>query len=140
MRERGGELVAANKSTVIPKPFLDSVIVEDAQCDGRLANPTSAYESNSIEVFGETDKLLDEVASSETDLQWRGQGFTAWTKYKCQTAGLLVVKEQTWLESREMVSFADYLAMIDWKPTDESGLLVPPWFSNMAWWMSVTIL
>ena len=40
MSARGGELIAADEPTVVSKPFLDAIVVEDSQSDGRFPNPS----------------------------------------------------------------------------------------------------
>jgi hypothetical protein len=57
--ERRWKLVAANESTVVAKPFLDPIVMEDLQRDRRFANPSSTYERDRFEVFGEIDDCLD---------------------------------------------------------------------------------
>ena len=59
MCARGRELVAGNKSTVVSKAFLDAIVVEDGQSDGRFPDPARADESDRSEVFGEVNDLLD---------------------------------------------------------------------------------
>ena len=59
MSTRGGELVATDKPTVVPKPFLDAIVVENGQSDGRFPNPSCADESDWVEVFCEANNILD---------------------------------------------------------------------------------
>ena len=59
MTERGGELVATDEPTVVAKPFLDAVIVEDGQGDGGLSDPTDTDEGEWGEIFCEADDLID---------------------------------------------------------------------------------
>ena len=59
MSTRGGEFVAADESTVVAKPFLDPIVVEDSQSDGCLANPTGTNESYGCEVYCQFDDLFD---------------------------------------------------------------------------------
>ena len=59
MRKRCWKPVAANESSVIAEAFLDAIVMEDGQCDGRLADPSGTYESDRLEVFSKTDDLLD---------------------------------------------------------------------------------
>ena len=53
------ELVTTDEPTVVAKPFLDAVVVEDSQRDGRLANSPGTDESSWSEGFYETNDLLD---------------------------------------------------------------------------------
>ena len=64
MRTRGRKLIAANEPTVIAKPLLDLVVVEDGQGNGGLADSTSADESDRSELLGEIDYLLDQLSHS----------------------------------------------------------------------------
>ena len=59
MCARGGELVAMNKPTVVSKPFLDAVVMEDSQGDGSFPDPPCADESDWGEVFCEANDLRD---------------------------------------------------------------------------------
>ena len=59
MSARGGELVTTDEPTVVSEPFLDSVVVEDSQSDGRFPDPPCADESDWSEIFCEVDDLLD---------------------------------------------------------------------------------
>ena len=54
-----GELVATDEPTVVAKPFLDAVVVEDGQYNGRLTNSAGTDESSWSEGFYETNDLLD---------------------------------------------------------------------------------
>ena len=46
MRERGGELVAADEPTVFTKTLLDAIIMEDGQGGACLANSAGTDESD----------------------------------------------------------------------------------------------
>jgi len=65
MGARGRELVATNKSTVMTKPPLDSIMVENSQGDGRFANPPSTDESDRSKVLGEINYPLDQLIASK---------------------------------------------------------------------------
>ena len=71
MGARGGELIATNEPAVVPKPFLDAIVVENGQGDGRFPDPPCANESDRSEVFGEINNILDQVITSETGPRWR---------------------------------------------------------------------
>ena len=73
MGGRGGELVAADESPVVSKPFLDAIVVEDGQSDCRFPDPACADESNRSEVFCEADNVLDQVVAPETGPRWWGR-------------------------------------------------------------------
>ena len=92
MGEGGGELITTNESTVVTKPLLDAIVVEDRQSDGCLADPTWTNECDWGEVFSETNNLLDQVVTS-TAGPWRwGWGFTGYTRSKCEILNSLVVE------------------------------------------------
>ena len=59
MRVRGRELITTDKAAVVPKPFLDSIVMEDGQSDRRLPDPPWTDESAWSEVLCETNDLLD---------------------------------------------------------------------------------
>ena len=67
---RGGELVATNKPTVVSKPFLDAIVMQDSQSDGRFPDPPCADESDWSEVFREANDLRDQLVASNTG-PWR---------------------------------------------------------------------
>ena len=73
MRARSGELVATDESTIIAKPFLDAIVMEDGQRDGCLANPSSTDESNGFQIFCQTGDVLDQLFASETGPRWWGR-------------------------------------------------------------------
>ena len=65
MRGRGGELITPDKSTVMTKPLLDSIVVEDRQGDRGLADPASTDQSDWCELLGQIDYLLDQLVAAE---------------------------------------------------------------------------
>jgi hypothetical protein len=65
MRARSWELIAADESTVIAKPGLDAIVVEDGESDGGFPNPSCTDEGDGFEVFGETNELLDQFIASK---------------------------------------------------------------------------
>lgn len=58
MKIRGRKLTAPDEPTVVAKPLLDSIAVENSQGNGRLANSTGANESNRDEVLGGSGGIL----------------------------------------------------------------------------------
>ena len=91
MGPRCGELVAADKTTVISKPFLEAIVEEDGQGNGRLPDPPWTDESNWGEVFCEADDLLDHFVTTETGPRWRGRRLSEYAGYKCETVEPSVV-------------------------------------------------
>ena len=73
MSVRWGELVTADKSTVVPKPLLDAVVMEDGQSDGRFPDPAWADQGDWSEAFSEDDNPLDQLVASETSPWRRGR-------------------------------------------------------------------
>ena len=65
MSTRCGELVATNESTGVAKPFLDLIMVEDRQGNGRFPNPPWTDEGDWSRVFCETNDLLDKLVAPE---------------------------------------------------------------------------
>jgi hypothetical protein len=92
MIARGGELVATDEPTVVAKPLLDAIVVEDGQSDGRLSNSTSTDESGWSEVFCQPNNLLDQMVASKAG-PWRwGWGFSGYAGCKREMAEAIVVK------------------------------------------------
>ena len=73
MSVRGGKLVAADKSTVVPKPRLDAIVVEDGQSDGRFPNAAWTDQSDWGKVFYEANDPVDQLVASKTGSWWRGR-------------------------------------------------------------------
>ena len=73
MSVRWGELVAADKSTVVPEPDLDAIAVEDGQSNGRFPDPGWTDQGDWCEVFSEDDDPLDQLVASETSPWWWGR-------------------------------------------------------------------
>jgi hypothetical protein len=90
--ERGGELVATDEPTVVTKPLLDAIVVEDGQGDGSFPNPASADESDGSELFRETDDLFDPFVASKEDPRWGWWGFSGYAGCKYQIPDPLVAE------------------------------------------------
>ena len=73
MKVGGGELVATDEPAVVPKPFLDTIMVEDSQGDRCFPDSPYTEESDRREGFGETNDLLDQLVTSETGPRRRGR-------------------------------------------------------------------
>ena len=73
METRSGKLIATDESTVIAKSVLDTRVMEDGESDGGFSDPPCTDESNRLEVFGETNDLLDYVVAAKTDPRRRGR-------------------------------------------------------------------
>ena len=91
MSARGRELVAANESTVMAKPLLDPIVVENGQGDGGFANSTSTDESDWSTVLGKIDYLLDQLVASEEGPWGQRWGFSRYTRFECKMMGPSVV-------------------------------------------------
>ena len=76
MSTRGGELIATDEPTVVTKPLLDPIVVEDGQGDGRLADSSGTNEGDWNEVLGETGYLLDQFVASKEGPRWWGREFS----------------------------------------------------------------
>jgi len=59
MSARGRELVATDEPTIITKPLLNAVVVENSQSNGSLPDPACANKSNGREFLNETNDLQD---------------------------------------------------------------------------------
>ena len=100
MRGRGGELVAPDKSTVMSKPLLDSIVVEDSQGDRGLADPASTDQSDWCELLGQIDNLLDQLVAAEErpwGKRWRFSGYATFGREMIDPPELRL---PTWFESR----------------------------------------
>jgi hypothetical protein len=73
MSARSRELIATDESTVLAKPFLDAIVVEDGEGDGCFPDPPCTDESDGFQVFSESDDLLDQLFASETGPWRRGR-------------------------------------------------------------------
>ena len=81
MTIRYGELVATNESTVVTEESLsDSIMMEDGQSDGRLANSIGTDKTNGSEVFGKTDNLFNQLVTSKAGPRGWGRRFTRCAK------------------------------------------------------------
>ena len=89
---RGRELVATDESTVVAKPLLDPIVVEDGQGDGCLPDPSSTDESDWGKVLGEADYLLDQFVASKEDPWWWRRKFSRYAKCRCKMLDRLVVE------------------------------------------------
>ena len=73
---RGGELVATDESTIVAKPFLDAVVMENSQSDGCFSDSPWSDECKWTEVFGEANDLLNQLIASKTGPWWWGRQFS----------------------------------------------------------------
>jgi hypothetical protein len=73
MGTRSWELVTADEPTVIAKPLLYVIVVEDGQGDGGFPDATCTDESGWGEGFCETNDLPDQLFTPETGPRWRGR-------------------------------------------------------------------
>ena len=76
MDARCRELIAADKSTVVAKPVLNPIVMEDSEGNGCLPNASCANESNGLEVFSESGDLLNQFVASKTGPGPRGRRFS----------------------------------------------------------------
>jgi hypothetical protein len=76
MSTRGQKLVAADETTVLSKTFFDPIVVEDGECYRCFPDPPCANERDGLEIFSESDDLLNQFIASETVPRGRGRRFT----------------------------------------------------------------
>ena len=76
MDGRGGELVTADEPTVVSEPFLDAIVMEDSQNDGRFPYPPCTDKGDGGEFFCEANDILDQLVAPETGPRWRGRRFS----------------------------------------------------------------
>ena len=82
MRDR--ELITADESTVVAKPLLDPIVVENGQGDGCLADSASTDESDWIKVLNEVDRLLDQLVTSEQGPWGQRRGLSGYATFRCK--------------------------------------------------------
>ena len=80
-------MVATNESTVIAKPLLDPIMVENGQGDRCLANSASTDEGDWNKVLSKIDYLFDQLVASEEGSRWQRRGFSRYATFKCKTMG-----------------------------------------------------
>jgi len=85
MRGRGGELITPNESTVMTKPLLDPVVVEDGQGNRGLTDSASTDESDRGELLGQIDYLLDQLVTAEEGPWGQGWNFSRYARFGCET-------------------------------------------------------
>lgn len=71
--ERRGELVTANKPTVVAEPLFYAIIVEDSKSDGRLSDSTDTDQGSRREALRGADNLLDYPVTSKEYSWWWGR-------------------------------------------------------------------
>jgi len=87
---RGGELVTPDKSTVMTKPLLDPVMVEDSQGDRGLADPASTDQSDWSQLLGQIDYLVDQLVTAEEGPWGKGWRFSGYARFGCEKINPLV--------------------------------------------------
>ena len=82
MNARGREQVAANEPTVLSKPSLDAIVVEDSKSDRSFPDAPWTDESDWSETFCEADDLFDQLVASKASpwRRWRRLSKTAGCK------------------------------------------------------------
>lgn len=80
-----------DKPTILAKPSFNTIVVEDGQSDGCLADSTSTNQSDWHEAIREGNNLLDQLIASEEDPRWWRWRFPG-TGCECETLGSFVVE------------------------------------------------
>ena len=78
---RGGESITANESTVLAKPLLDPVVVEDRQGNRGLADSPSTNQGDRGKLLGEIDYLLDQLVASKERPWGRRRRFSWYARF-----------------------------------------------------------
>ena len=73
MNAGGRELVATDESTVVTETFLDVIMMEDSESDGRFSDSPWTDECNWSVIFREINDLFDQLVTSETGPRWWGR-------------------------------------------------------------------
>ena len=97
---RGGELVAPYESTVVAKPLLDPIVVEDRQGDRGLANSASTDQSDWSQLLGQIDYLLDQLVASEERPWGKRWKFSGYATFGREMIFPQELRLPTWFESR----------------------------------------
>ena len=84
-------MVATDESTVVAESLFDPIVMKDGKGNRRLSDPTGTDESDGLEVFGQANDLLNQLATSETGSWRRRRRFAKCTNYKYKIIGPLVV-------------------------------------------------
>ena len=67
------ELVTTNKSTVVAKPVLDPIVVEDSEGNGCFPDSPCTDESDGFKVFSESGDFLNQFVAPKTGPGPRGR-------------------------------------------------------------------
>ena len=92
MSAGGGELVTTDEPAVVAKLLLDSIVVENSQRNGGLADSASADESDWDEVLSKIDYLLDQLVASKEGPWGQRRGFSRCARFKYKMMGASAVK------------------------------------------------
>jgi len=84
---RSRELIAADESTVVAKPLLNPIVVENSQGNGRLADPASTDESDWVKVLNEIDCLLDQLVASKQGPWGQRRGLSGYATFRYKMTG-----------------------------------------------------
>ena len=84
-------MVAADESTVIAKPLLDAIVMENSKGDRGLADSSSTNESDWNKVISEIGYLLDQLVASEEGPWGQRRGFPRYTRRICEALDPSVV-------------------------------------------------
>ena len=76
MRARSWELVTADESTIVAKPLLDAIVVEDREGNRCFSDPPCTYESDGFKFLNEPENPFDQSVASNTGPGWWGRWFS----------------------------------------------------------------
>ena len=88
MGMRGRELVAADESTVVAKPSLDTIMVENSKRDGGFADSPGTDESDWNKVLCGIDHLLYELITSEEGSWRQRRGFSRCARFELRNGSV----------------------------------------------------
>ena len=80
-------MVATNEATIVSKPLLDPIIVENGQGDRRLADSAGTGKCDWINVLNEIDYFLDQLVATEKRPWWQRRGFSRYAGFRCEMMG-----------------------------------------------------
>ena len=93
-------MVTPDKSTVMTKPLLDSIVVEDVQGDRGLANPARTDQSDWCELLSQIDNLLDQLVAAEERPWGKRWIFSGYARFGREMIFPPELELPTWFESR----------------------------------------
>ena len=84
-------MVVTDKPTIVTESMFNAIVMGDGQGDECLPDPAGTNESGGCDVFGQTNDLVDQLATCETDSRCRRRRLARSTRYKYEILDPMVV-------------------------------------------------